>query len=104
MASISWTVAARDDLREVVEYIQIDSPAHAAATAERILHAVDRLSDFPKLGRVVPEYDNEAVREVIVGSYRVMYLLHQQQVDIFALIQGSQDVLNRTGHEPWSFD
>lgn len=35
--------------------------------------AVDRLREFPESGRVVPEQDDPAVREVIVGAYRVVH-------------------------------
>lgn len=68
MASIAWTVAAGSDLRDITEYISRDSPTYAAATADRILDAIDNLSKYPKLGRVVPEYNNESIRELIVGN------------------------------------
>ena len=56
MAKIRWTVGARRDLHEIINYIADDSPAYAINFAERIILAVDRLETFPKLGRIVPEY------------------------------------------------
>ena len=67
MAKIRWTVGARRDLHEIVNYIAEDSLAYASNFAERIILAVDRLETFPRLGRVVPEYQDTSVRELIVG-------------------------------------
>lgn len=59
MASVRWTVGAREDLRAIVEYVSQDSTMYAAALAGRIVAAVERLRRHPKLGRVVPTSGNE---------------------------------------------
>src|SRR5574337_205413 len=68
--SVRWTVGARADLREVVECISQDSVTYAAALAERIVTNIGRLRRHPRLGRVVPEYKDRTIRELIVGNYR----------------------------------
>lgn len=73
MARIRWSVEAADDLASIHAHIARNSPRYAAATAGRIVAAVDRLAEFPESGRVVPELGDPAVREVIVGAYRVVY-------------------------------
>ncbi|BFU90857.1 MAG: hypothetical protein NTAFB01_20440 [Nitrospira sp.] len=73
MAKILWTVGARRDLNEIINYIAEDSPTYAANFADRIILAIDRLQTFPKLGRMVPEYQNTSIRELIVGHYRIVY-------------------------------
>ena len=103
MASILWTVGARGDLREIIEYIGRDSPTYAVATAERILGAVERLRRYPKVGRIVPEYGDESIRELLVGNYRVVYRLRRQRVGIVAVVHGRRDLLRRTAKEPWDF-
>ena len=103
MASILWTVGARKDLRDVLSYVAADSPTYAALTADRILEAIERLRRYPKLGRVVPEFDRESVREIIVGNYRVVYHLRRQRISILAIVHGSRDLLRRTPTQPWDF-
>jgi len=75
VASVHWTVGAREDLEEIVEYIRRDSPTSATALAQRIVAGVRTLRRYPRVGRVVPEYRDEAVRELIIGNYRVVYRL-----------------------------
>lgn len=103
MASVRWTVGARKDLREVVEYIGQDSVVYAADTIERIFIAIEKLRTFPNLGRVVLEYDDDTIRELIVGSYRVVYRLRQKRVNILAIVHSSRDLLRQLGAEPWHF-
>lgn len=101
MATVRWTLGAREDLREIVEYIGEDSITYAAAMAGRIVAAAERLRRHPRLGRVVPEYEDEMIREVIVGSYRLVYGLRGQRVGIVAVVHGSRDLLRRLAAEPW---
>jgi toxin ParE1/3/4 len=103
VASITWTVGAQEDLRQIVEYIRRDSAAYATALAGRIVSAVERLQRHPRLGRIVPEYEDETIRELIVGNYRVVYRVRRQRVGILAIIHGSRDLLRRLPGEPWDF-
>jgi plasmid stabilization system protein ParE len=48
------------------------------------------LLDFPRLGRIVPEYDEESLRELIVGSYRIFYRVDADGVLISAIWHGSR--------------
>ena len=103
MASIFWTPSARRDIRDVAEYIARDSVPYAAAFTARVNAAIDVLRRFPRSGRLVPEYDDESIREVIVGNYRVVYRPCEQRVAIVAVSQGSRRLLRHVGPEPWDF-
>ncbi len=65
MISIVWTDQAIDDVEAIRTFIARDSAWCAASVVEQILDVVDRLARFPFSGRVVPELQNEAIREVI---------------------------------------
>jgi toxin ParE1/3/4 len=40
---------------------------------DRVAGAIDVLEQHPKIGRKVPEFDNELIRELIEGNYRIIY-------------------------------
>jgi plasmid stabilization system protein ParE len=103
MASLRWTLGARQDLREIVEYIAQDSEAYAAAVAGRITAAIERLPRHPRLGRVVPEYTDESIREIIVGNYRIVYQLRGPLIGIAAVVHGSRDLLRLLDQDPGRF-
>jgi len=72
---VALSPSARRDLRDIVRYISLDSPDRAIAFGEFLVSNTKRLADFPELGRIVPEFENSLIREIVVRSYRVVYRL-----------------------------
>ena len=89
---IVWSPEALADLVEIRGFIARDSESYAASLIERLLVAVDRLPDFPQYGRRVPELDQEAIREIIVDRYRVIYRLNTHSIDLAAIVHGARDL------------
>ena len=67
---IVWSPEAIEDLQSIAEYIQRDSEFYARAVVTKILDVSRSVKDFPLIGRIVPELENENIREVFVYSYR----------------------------------
>lgn len=87
---LSWTESALQDLQGIVAYIAKDSPHYAALTAERILAAAARVSEFPESGRVVPEFGTPELREVFWHGYRIVYRVAAQTTAILAVAHGAR--------------
>lgn len=45
---------------------------------------------FPESGRIVPEIDNKAIRELICGNYSIVYRLEKKTMFILAVRHGKQ--------------
>jgi toxin ParE1/3/4 len=88
---VLWTPSARDSLDEILAFIAIDSPAAAAKIAEVVLAAAESLSVFAERGRVVPETDTSAIREIFVYRYRLMYQVFAAEVRILSVLHGAMD-------------
>jgi plasmid stabilization system protein ParE len=58
--------------------------------ADRVLRATDRLARYPRLGRVVPELGIDNIREIIVGSYRAIYRIQQDGIQLLTLHHGAR--------------
>jgi len=85
-----WTPQAIADLEAIEAFISRDSPRYADVVVDRIFAAVDRLRDFPKSGRVVPEVSDERIREVIMGVYRIVYRLVDDRAEIVTVFRSSR--------------
>src|SRR5262245_38110 len=70
---VALSPSARRDLRDIVRYISLDSPERALEFGRLLINSTKRLADFPELGRVVPEFRDPSIREIVVRSYRVIY-------------------------------
>ena len=90
MAEVTWTNQALDDLRAVFLFIARDAPVVADLFVERIFNATERLAEFPMSGRVVPEISDQEIREVIVQSYRVIYRVVLEEVEILMVHHGAR--------------
>ena len=86
MAQINWTKQANDDLDQLIDFWANQSDNYARIQVQRIIDKIDLITDMPKLGRVVPELEYEKVRELIIGTYRIVYhIVSQNRIDIITI-------------------
>ena len=90
MAQVRWAHQALNDLEAICLFIARDAPQIGAVFADRAFRATDRLADFPRSGRIVPELDIETLREIILGNYRLIYRIREDQVQIVTVHHGAQ--------------
>jgi toxin ParE1/3/4 len=75
----------------IAEYIARDSIDQASLFVIRLIGATDCLQDLPNSGRIIPEIGNPGCREIIYGSYRIMYRFYEDAVWITGIVHGSRD-------------
>jgi plasmid stabilization system protein ParE len=93
VASLIWTTNARKDLKEIYEYIAADSKYYAKSFVEKIKVNTKKLKSFPKIGRIVPEYNQDEIRELIYYSYRIIYKITKQNIFIVSIFHASRDLI-----------
>lgn len=91
---VAWSPAALDDVDEIAEYIHKDSPFYARVVVEKIKLNTRNLQIHPLSGRVVPEANNNTIREVFIYDYRLIYevLASQHTVMVLAVFHGRRDM------------
>jgi len=77
-----WSRLADRQVDEALAYIAADDAVAARRWLEELLERVAALRRFPDSGRVVPELGREEIRELLVGSYRVIYRHRGDLVEI----------------------
>ena len=89
MVDILWTEAAKDDLLEFVDYLSDEKPQAARDFVDTLEHITETLSEFPQIGHsleaVLP------VRQVLVGSARLIYIEHESHITIIACVHQARD-------------
>lgn len=88
--SIRWSPRAVSQLEEICEHIAEDSERYATLFAKRIMGIVKSISQFPKAGRMVPEYGNSDLREKIYNNYRIVYRLKNETIEIVVITHGAR--------------
>ncbi len=73
---------AISDLRDIVAYIAKDNPSVAKKFGSKLIQSTKPLSNHPRIGRIVPEFDDTSIRELIFGSYRIPYRIKEESKTI----------------------
>ena len=92
MARVVWTAQATHDIHAIWLYITRNSEANADAVYEDIYQAATRSSEFPGAGRIVPEFQRQDIREILVRPYRLIYRIDGDTVVIMTVIHGARRI------------
>ncbi|RIK75413.1 MAG: type II toxin-antitoxin system RelE/ParE family toxin [Planctomycetota bacterium] len=85
MARLIWTAKALADLERLLQFIEKDAPVAARRFAQRVFDRVEQLQQFPHLGGFVAEDDLRRYREILQGSYRLIYRVEGETIYIVAV-------------------
>jgi len=86
---IVWSPLALERVEDIARYIAEDKPDAAVRWVDELFSTVERLADFPKSGRMVPEVGSPRIRELIFRTYPVIYSV-KYQVGILTVRRSSQ--------------
>jgi toxin ParE1/3/4 len=97
MVQIRWTSIAKADLKAIYDYISNDSKRYAKLEVIKIKYRTQILKKTPLAGKIVKEKEDETIREIIEGNYRIIYkLISKDQIDILTIHHSARDLENRT--------
>src|SRR3990167_5866234 len=86
MGDINWTDNSLADIKNIAEFIAKDSLKYAKIQVQRFFNRAEILRTHPKYGRVVPEINDEKIRELIQGNYRIIYrIVSHNRIDILTI-------------------
>ena len=77
MVEILLAESAWNDLDSITDYIAINSVRYAKEFSDQLFERIEQLKSFPQSGRVVLEFSNDELRELIFGKYRVVYRIYE---------------------------
>ncbi|MGI9174036.1 MAG: type II toxin-antitoxin system RelE/ParE family toxin [Rhodothermales bacterium] len=93
MASVRFTEQAQNELDAIVAYYErVDAADFAEVFEAKVIEKVRMLERFPRMGRMVPEIGDEAMREVIYRNYRIVYVVDRddEAVEVLTIFHSSQ--------------
>ena len=82
---VIWSEPAKADLRSIHDFISHDSSHYAKKVAQDIREKTNILDELPKVGKKVPELNDEAIRELSLYSYRIIYEIKSQCIFVLAV-------------------
>ena len=96
MVQIKWTIQARDDLKNIAEYISLDSVKYAERQIARIKVRLHALKNQISFGKITPEINDPDFRELIEGNYRIIYKIQSEsRVSILTFHHSARELNKR---------
>jgi toxin ParE1/3/4 len=94
--AVLLTAAAEHDLAAIYDYIaEHDSPKSAGYVLDRLSEVAEKLSAMPERGAIPPELRSLGMteyRQLYFKPYRVIYRVAENQVIIYLIADGRQDM------------
>ncbi len=90
MAEIRWTLQAINDLEAISEFISRDSVYYARLFVNKVVNSTERLKEFPQSGRILPELNQDHIREILLGNYRIIYHVKSDIVNILTVYHSAR--------------
>ena len=88
---VVWTRAATAELDEIAAFTAQDAPRAAGRVVSQLLASAERLDELGERGRVVPEVEKPAIRELLVLSFRMIYQVSDSEVAILGVLHQRRD-------------
>ena len=96
MVQIRWLSEAKIDLKEIFDYISLDSKRYAKLQVNRIRKRTSILKSQPRVGKMVDEIEIPEIRELIQGNYRIVYrVVNDNLVHIIMVHHSARDLRRR---------
>ena len=83
-----WTDRAQRDLKEIRRYIARDDTTAARRWVDQLRAQARKVAEAPGMGRAVPELRRDDIREVFLRSYRIVYRVRDDLVEILTIFEG----------------
>lgn len=87
---VRWTPEGLESLLDVQAYLARLSPAVADKWMRRIVARADTLATHPRRGTLLRERENDEIRQIWEGPYRLLYYVRPDVVHIALVIHGAR--------------
>jgi toxin ParE1/3/4 len=89
MAEVIWTIKAVEQVEQIGLFIEKDSPFQSRRVVQLIVKETRKLKEHPRIGKMIPEVQEDRYRELRVFSYRIMYkIMDENRIIIVGVVHG----------------
>ena len=96
MAEVIWTESALSDLNDIGDYISKDSIRYAELTVTKLFESPDILELNPLAGKMVPELQNDSIRQLTRGNFRIIYQVVSEDIVEILTVHRTARLLSNT--------
>ena len=88
---LTWTSRAVGDLARLHDFLAAVNQGAAARVLQSLAKAAGRLTEQPRIGERLDQYDPREVRRILVGRYEVRYEVRAMDVTVLRVWHARED-------------
>jgi plasmid stabilization system protein ParE len=91
--------SAYNDLKDIRRYLLLKNVSNKIVRnlVNEIITGIEILEKYPYAGRVVPEYEDKFVRELIRFNYRIIYMIIGDSIRVIHILHQARFLSNVIG-------
>jgi len=89
---VSWSPESLNRLIEIEAFIAEDNASKAIEFTDYIVSKSSIIMENPEIGRVVPEFSDPKLRELIIKGYRLVYRIVENHIEILTVFEGPRQI------------
>lgn len=89
MINIHWSNKVFDDILSIKEHLSHSSEVLGEIFVDKVFEKVELLKTFPRMGKMVEEFNRKDIRELIFKQYRIVYRIKNEERITILTIQHS---------------
>ena len=91
---VSFSDSALFDLEQIIQYYEDKQLSHIGQElVTGIINRVESLADHPDIGRKVPEFDDQGIRELIQPPFRIVYVKEKSNIYIIRVWRSERSLV-----------
>ncbi len=89
---VIWSPLSIDRITEIARYISEEDRIAAVDLVNHLFSRVDQLGNYPESGQTVPELNRTDIRQLVDGSYRIIYRVGTDNISILTVRHHRQNL------------
>ncbi len=89
---VLWTENSIQDLLVIKDFMSLDSSERSETWIRELYYSGESLAVFPQRGRIVPEFNHENIRELLIGNYRLVYRVKPTSIENLTVFEGHRQL------------
>jgi toxin ParE1/3/4 len=85
---VIWSKESLNRLIEIEEFIAEDSPSKAVEFLDFLVSKYFLIEENPRMGRMVSEFSDPDIMELIIKGYRLVYRIGKGRINILTVFEG----------------
>lgn len=90
MVSIIWTARSVQRMKEIYDFIAIDSAYYAEKLINNIYNSTEKLIEYPEIGSILYDYPEFNTRRILFKNYKVIYVFQEETIYIITVLHQAQ--------------